>query len=483
MTSNNGGMKMTSNNGQGLKELTLTVTESCNQRCKYCYVPLNRGRQMDFDVARAAVDLFFEHARSEGTLTIAFFGGEPFLAVDLMRRVAEYALSVASDPGRIQFAVTTNGTAIDDAGWAFIDEFDMRVAVSYDGDRGQAFRPLAQGGSSRHRFNRNLPKLLTASAGKQDGRSLARMTVTPDNVAHLADNVRSTFRAGFERILFLPDIEVDWDPAALRQWRRQQERLLTWFVGRQGAGRPIPDLMAWTGVLSRLSGARRGHCGAGVSQVAASPDGTFYACYRAVYDPHDEDIQLGNVTEGFTHPERWARYAELDPNRVRPETGDCATCSARDGCGFFCPAQGHLATGDLASVPAVVCELTRIQVDVCRRLVRSAKPTKRRSRFAVAAAAAAAVLGTSLAVGAGCDRGVGTGGNQDAGPDGSAAGLCPVFVDGGHDGTVDGEVDSGYLPGLCAIYPDADVDSGYSPGLCPQPMDGGEPDGPPPGLC
>jgi sulfatase maturation enzyme AslB (radical SAM superfamily) len=83
----------------GLRSMTLTVTERCNLRCTYCYMPVTRGRAMDASVADAAVDLLAEHAAADGTVTLAFFGGEPFLAQDTVRRAAERAKPIGD--GRV----------------------------------------------------------------------------------------------------------------------------------------------------------------------------------------------------------------------------------------------------------------------------------------------------------------------------------------------------------------------------------------------
>lgn len=485
----------------GLRQMTLTVTERCNQRCGYCYVDTEGGGEMTRATAGRALDLLFQHAAPTGTLTVSFFGGEPFLVPARLREIAEDALARAPDPARLAFAVTTNATALTPEGLAFVREYPVRVGVSFDGHRGQRGRPLADGGRSEARAREGIAALAEAVRARGGESLIGRMTVTPGNVAHLAENVRTTFSAGLGRILFLPDIEVPWDARALDRWEQQQRRLATWIVGREGAGRPVPRLMAWEGVLARLRGAPRAHCGAGVTQVAVATDGRIYPCYRSLYDPRREQVLLGTVEQGLQGTVEQGltgfgvreRFAELDPERPRPEVTPCASCDARDGCGFFCPAVGHLSLGDPAAVPEVACALTRIQVAVCRPLVGArplpARSGRRRASFA-AAASAAVLLGGSLL---GCDRSVGTGLDRDAAVDsGVAPGLCPVLIDAGDDATIapglcmqrlDAGDDASILPGICDIQPDAGEDSGILPGLCPVGPDAGQDAMITPGLC
>lgn len=75
-----------------VQNLVLYLTDDCNLRCSYCFVPKG-ARRMSADIARKAVDFFLSRHIS-GTcqrLGITFFGGEPFLEPERMREVMEYA--------------------------------------------------------------------------------------------------------------------------------------------------------------------------------------------------------------------------------------------------------------------------------------------------------------------------------------------------------------------------------------------------------
>jgi radical SAM protein with 4Fe4S-binding SPASM domain len=315
------------------------------------------------------------------------------------------------------------------------------------------------------------------------------MTVTPDNVSRLADNVRSVFSEGFKRIVYLPVYEADWNPTALKEWGDQHSRLATWITGLAGAGRPGPDLPALKGIMSRLRGEPRRGCGAGATQVAVGTDGRIYPCYRSVYDPRGDRLVLGDVFNGFTRGEALAAMAALDADTVRPEGRTCDACPARDGCGFFCPALGHLMLQDLSAVPRSACLLTGIQVEVCRRLIGvqvSGRSVRRRRRWAAAAAAVAIIGGSVLGCGGrttGGSRVDGAMGDGGTGDDANGPGLCPVLVDSGVDGAQ--RPDSTIGPGVCPVVIDGGVgeDEGIGPGVCPFVIDAGEDSGPFPGIC
>lgn len=91
--------------------VTLEVTERCNLRCKYC-VYNDHGafrtygsRDMSFDVAKKAID-HINPQRGE-KVNIAFYGGEPLLNFDLIKKCIEYSQShITNAP--VTYAMTTN---------------------------------------------------------------------------------------------------------------------------------------------------------------------------------------------------------------------------------------------------------------------------------------------------------------------------------------------------------------------------------------
>ncbi|WP_227060852.1 4Fe-4S cluster-binding domain-containing protein [[Clostridium] scindens] len=76
-----------------LQQLTLQVTQQCNLRCEYCiYSGIYDGnrthanKRMNFEVARKAIDFFLEHSIETSDVVIGFYGGEPLLEFELIRR-------------------------------------------------------------------------------------------------------------------------------------------------------------------------------------------------------------------------------------------------------------------------------------------------------------------------------------------------------------------------------------------------------------
>jgi uncharacterized protein len=467
--------------GPRLRGMTLTVTERCNLRCGYCYVPVERGRTMTSEVIDAAVDLFVRHAADVPEVSLSFFGGEPFLEVPLMRQAIGLAQERFAGARKVRVATPTNGTLIEGRRLEFCREHGIELAVSLDGEPAGGDRRFPDGRECAGRILSLLPEILTLDGSS---RVTARMTVTPSNVDRLASNVAALAAMGLRRIFFLPAYEI-----------------ATWLAGIHGAGRKPPDLPTWRGVESRLvKGRPRRACGAGDRFVAVGADGAVFPCYRFLFAADNGEWRLGHVFEGFTNRSALAALKMLDPSLARPEDGDCSACPARDGCTFFCPALGHWMLRDPLAVPAVACRLERARVEAirpssaARHRLRRKRPAGR--RWATAAALAAAVAGGGVL--ASCSEQTSRRDGGDAigdAPDAAAedmttdaimddipvGGLCPDVPVGDAEVVSDPDVVEDEVPvgGLCPVWVDEDSDAVEDagtdeeelpgPGLCPTP--------------
>ena len=459
-----------------LRGMILTLTERCNLRCDYCYVPVERGRTMSPQTADRAVDLFVGSVAAEGALNLSFFGGEPFLAGQEMRRIVERVRSEVGRGRNLRVVTPTNALALSSDDLAWCRREGIELAVSVDGGPETVGRNHANGQSCAGEVVDASPELLRQLP---PGAVMARMTVTPTNVGSLCSNIRTLARLGFQRIVYLPDYLAGWSEAALALWRREHQRIATWLVGAKAAGKKVPDLPAWRAIETRLlRAAPRSRCGAGIDQVTVTPDGEIFPCYRFGYAANAEAWRLGNVQDGFVEPQRLAKLRGLDAQHLRPERGNCANCSVSDGCTHYCPALGFLAGGDIASVPEVACQLMQAQVECVRGLC---SHTRRASRAKTASPgwAAAAVMAAAITAGAACGKaGLNAppkGGNPDANDAnftrdiGMGGGICAVQLnpDMAPDIEPFSGSDAGDTGNLALDADNQDTLSPYGGGICP----------------
>lgn len=121
-----------------LSQLTLQVTQTCNLKCEYCTYSgnyMNREHtniSMSFETAKKAIDYFISHSRDSSIFAISFYGGEPLLEFDLIKKCVEYADS-RSEGRKVTYNFTTNGTLLTEEKYEFLVEHDFSLLVSLDG--------------------------------------------------------------------------------------------------------------------------------------------------------------------------------------------------------------------------------------------------------------------------------------------------------------------------------------------------------------
>lgn len=121
------------------RTVTLSLTADCNLHCLYCYETHNANKRMSFNTAKHILDSEFADLQDSDNITIDFFGGEPFLEFDLMKRVIEYVQRQEQDGkfcANFRFFATTNGTLIHSEIQDYLkDHPNFYLGLSLDGTR------------------------------------------------------------------------------------------------------------------------------------------------------------------------------------------------------------------------------------------------------------------------------------------------------------------------------------------------------------
>ena len=171
----------------GLSDLTLNATERCNLRCKYCtysgayyYERHHSTEDMSWETAKKAIDYFYSHTQSSEKVYMSFFGGEPLLNFDLVKRSVEYATGFANWPP-IVFHLDTNGTILSDETSGFLIENDVILQVSIDGpfEIHDRYRVFGNGGGTFHLVHKNLERIRKMDRDYYESRVSFAATLAP----------------------------------------------------------------------------------------------------------------------------------------------------------------------------------------------------------------------------------------------------------------------------------------------------------------
>ena len=81
-----------------VKALCLHVAHTCNLNCAYCFASQGKyhGERalMSFETGKAALDFLVAHSGNRRNLEVDFFGGEPLMNFDVVKRLVAYARSI-----------------------------------------------------------------------------------------------------------------------------------------------------------------------------------------------------------------------------------------------------------------------------------------------------------------------------------------------------------------------------------------------------
>lgn len=203
-----------------VKALCLHIAHDCNLACRYCFAEEGEyhGRRalMSFEVGKAALDFLIANSGSRRNLEVDFFGGEPLLNFDVVKRLVAYGREQEKlHDKKFRFTLTTNGVLLDDEVMEFANQEMANVVLSIDGRKEvhDKMRPFRKGAGS---YELIVPKFQKLAESRNQDRYYVRGTFTHHNldfskdVLHLAD-------LGFRQISVEPVVAQPEDDYALQE--------------------------------------------------------------------------------------------------------------------------------------------------------------------------------------------------------------------------------------------------------------------------
>jgi len=329
--------------------LVLNVTHNCNLACRYCFVrnidDYRRARlpEMTYETAIESIQHFFPRG-NKVRIDVGFFGGEPFLRWNLMKRVVEWVENEAKQRGvERKFYVTTNATLVDEerAKWLALHEFSPTVSLDGNEVTHNAMRPSRNPKQNSWLMTmKGLEQLAAVGLGL---RVTLRSTFTGEGVdltERLRDLNTLVWRGMGGAVAVEPSslseascIDASatkglvFDPNNIRaQLGFQYEHAAEWYIEQINDGRR-PHFHHFDIFIRRLLWCERNpsECGAGKGYICINPEGHVHACHR------ETRSRIGALPYGIDEE---LRTPWLD-NRLYARTG-CMACDLRYLCGGGC---------------------------------------------------------------------------------------------------------------------------------------------------
>lgn len=335
---------------------TFHLTNNCNLACKYCFHE-KKPIRMQFDVAKAAIDLSLKNGESTG---ISFFGGEPLLERKLIEEIIAYTEQIHKDTGHaFYYKMTTNGTLLDEEFIQLSKKIHMVIGLSHDGIMQDDCRVYPNGAGTATMLEQKIALLL-----KYQPYSIAMVTISPDTVSKFAESVNWLFQKGFRYFVTTPAYGscVQWDDVTLKELKRQYKVLTNLYYEWTIAGEKFYFGTFDSKIESYINNDKhcKHVCHMGRNQFAISPNGNIYPCNQFVGDAL---YYLGNVATGI---ETVLQQKLADEQLTIPES--CQECVIRNRCIHTCGCMNKIGTGFINQVSPFQCEHERMLIPIVDEL-------------------------------------------------------------------------------------------------------------------
>jgi cyclic pyranopterin phosphate synthase len=313
--------------GRPLETLRISITDRCNFRCVYCMPKEVFGRDYAF-LERSELLTLEELARVAGIFaglgvrTVRITGGEPLVRRNVEHLIELLAAIETPEGGRLELALTTNGSVLAQKAEALAAAGLSRVTVSLDSLDDKAFRAMNDVDFPVQRVLEGIDAAAAAGLPVKIN-AVVKRGVNDGDLLTLAEH----FRGSGHVLRFIEYMDV----GSTNGWRLEDVVSAEEIVRRISERWPLEPMAAagsdatarrWgyldgAGEIGVVASVTQPFCG-GCSRARLSAEGRLYTCLFAARG-HDlrAPLRLGASDEELTQQLRsiWAhrtdRYSEL----------------------------------------------------------------------------------------------------------------------------------------------------------------------------
>ncbi len=339
-----------------ISHITLQVTQNCNLRCEYCiYSGEYKNRQhsnerMDENTMRNSVDYLINHSSDAGKIAVSFYGGEPLLEFDLIKKCVEY-VNLQAEGRIVIFNFTTNGTLLTKDKLDFLVQHDFRITISLDGplvihDRHRKFAYTALG--TFNKIIKNLEYIFVTYPEFYRSNIQFNTVLDPLNHFDIINNYilssellnQSTFTSTLIDDTYAKN-EISHNESFDEEFQYELFKTFLWKLGWLEKEDTSPLLTSYYGSLKKLAKMietikrdhipekfhRGGPCVPGVQRLFITTKGELYPCERV--SETSSVAKIGDIHNGIN-----IEKAERILNVERETSEMCRNCWAY----YFCTA-------------------------------------------------------------------------------------------------------------------------------------------------
>ena len=316
----------------------LHVTDRCNLRCSYCYLPHVR-EDMSAATGRASIDASFRSALANSfkQIKLKYAGGEPLLRFPLIVELQRYAQSLADSYGlEMEGVVLSNGTLLTTEMLEMLKSLGLRLMISLDGfgTYHDSHRPYAGGRGSF-----------------KDVAEAVDLALANGLVPNISVTVSSRTAEGLPEIMgWILERELPFSlnfyrenelSASHEDLRLDEEKIIKGMLAAfKVIENNLPKRSFLGGIIDRanLSAAHTHTCGVGQNYLVFDQNGQVAKCQMHIRKPIT-DIHVAD-------PLAVIRADQIGIQNLSVEEKEgCKSCEWKHWCAGGCPLATYRATG------------------------------------------------------------------------------------------------------------------------------------------
>lgn len=330
--------------GELIGSLRFTLTKDCNCSCRYCYVErnYNKATTLTFDDCKKFICKSLSLSNKK-EIAVRFFGGEPTLEFDLIRRIVIFFKSEYPNV-KVNYIINTNVQNINDSMLDFIKENKIKVVVSLDSIK------------STNDYNRHS---LVRKSYYDEAIKQIKMFVKRDISFVVGSVVTNTSKEYVPKFLEemknigVKNIGLNFAKMVDKDILDFDKNLAKIFADAYiyGVKNSINISGYWFLPFKRLiNGASHGYCGGLGYELDLRPDKKIYTCVGA-------SKAIGDL-ESINEIPKNSIYSQI-VNRMPPKINDCKGCSIEGLCAGECACDAKYATNNFFGRNKRVCDFQK----------------------------------------------------------------------------------------------------------------------------
>lgn len=344
----------------------LFLTRRCNLNCSFCYVKEKDNTAVPEEVQRNlnTCKWLIEEFRSKAPvdlpkearfIEIDLFGGEPVLAWESIKAIAEWKKTVTDIV--IDLILITNMTMIDESKIDYCNENKITIRPTVDGCREVVDMYRTQNGVSvADKIYNNCKLLLSKCKYKW-----CRSTITPITAKYMLKSIKFlTKELGFLGVMQMLASGVDWTDYGLSIAKEETIKITDWWIQEMRDGNYY-YLQNFRDPLESIWHPAKPirPCMSGLGCGAIDTNGDIYPCHRFCNSDTPEDFRMGNINNGgITNKALTERLSKFSWKKYKKD--NCGDCVAINSCRSVCLHDAISSGREIYAPLHRYCEMTKL---------------------------------------------------------------------------------------------------------------------------